>query len=208
MSPGLKNWVRSFLLEFWDVFCEEGVKMPVRGYEMLINMGKHWPVACQQPRCGPPIVKLLDLGFIKPNSGGACKLELCLSKKWLLPVAFGPRKTKENEVHFHSHPGKSIAASQATVKNQHFLWGRQFTLITNCRALMWQMDYKGNNHVICRLYNLKCTGPVQCWRMWTTSLSVGSRHSYWSTLERLLVNCQISICDQTSIHNTTSSRTR
>ena len=76
---------------------------------------------------------------------------MCVSKMRLLPVAFGSRKTKGNEVHFHSHPGESLAASWGTTKNRHFLWGRPFTLITDCRALIWLMDYKGHNHAVRRL---------------------------------------------------------
>jgi hypothetical protein len=87
----------------------------------------------------------------REDAGGECEFEFCMSKMRLLPVAFGSRKTKGNEIHFHSHPGESLAASWGTTKNRHFLWGRMFTLITDCRALMWLMDYKGHNHAVRRL---------------------------------------------------------
>jgi hypothetical protein len=87
----------------------------------------------------------------REDAGGECEFEFCVSKMRLLPVAFGSRKTKGNEVHFHSHPGESLAASWGTTKNRHFLWGRIFTLVTDCRALMWLMDYKGHNHAVRRL---------------------------------------------------------
>jgi hypothetical protein len=87
----------------------------------------------------------------REDAGGECEFELCLSKLRILPVAFdGSRKIKGNEVHFHSHPGESLAATWSTMKNRHFLWGRTFTLITDCKALMWLMDYKGNNHASVR----------------------------------------------------------
>jgi hypothetical protein len=76
----------------------------------------------------------------REDSGGDCEFEFCVSKMSLLPVALGSRMTKGNEVHFHSHPGESLAASWGTTKNRHFLWGRPFTLMTNCRALVWLMD--------------------------------------------------------------------
>jgi hypothetical protein len=86
----------------------------------------------------------------REHAGGNCDFELCVSKMRLLPIAFGSRKTKGNEVHFHSHPGESLAASWGTTKNCHFLWGRPFTLITDCHALVWLMDYKGHNHAVRR----------------------------------------------------------
>jgi hypothetical protein len=87
----------------------------------------------------------------REDKGGECELELCLSKLRLKPIAFGSRKTIGNKKHFHSHPGESLAASWATTKNRHFLWGRPFTLITDCRALIWLMDYKGHHHTVRRL---------------------------------------------------------
>jgi hypothetical protein len=54
-------------------------------------------------------------------------------------------------MHFHSHPGEALAASWSIIKNRHFLWGRPFTLITDCRALIWLMSYKGRNHAVKRL---------------------------------------------------------
>jgi hypothetical protein len=89
MPIDLKNRVCSFVQEFWDVFREEGVKIPVRGYEMVIDTGKHRPVACRQPRYGlhetpimqRAIVKLLDLGFIKPNSTSPWGSRITLAPK-------------------------------------------------------------------------------------------------------------------------------
>jgi hypothetical protein len=82
----------------------------------------------------------------REDMGRDCEFEFCVSKMRLLPVTFGSRNTKGKKVHFHSHPGESLATSWGTTKNRHFLWGRPFTLITNCRALVWRMDSKGHNH--------------------------------------------------------------
>jgi hypothetical protein len=87
----------------------------------------------------------------REGEGDECKFEFCLSKLRLKPIAFESRKTIRNEKHFHSHPGESLAASWATTKNWHFLWGRPFTLITDCRALIWLMNYKGHHHAVGRL---------------------------------------------------------
>ncbi len=53
-------------------------------------------------------------------AGGDCEFEFCVSKHRLLPVSFGSRKTKGNEIHFHSHPGESLAATCSVIKNRHF----------------------------------------------------------------------------------------
>jgi hypothetical protein len=87
----------------------------------------------------------------REDEGGQCEFDL-LSKSELrlLPIAFGSRKTIGNEEHFHSHPGECLAATWGAIKNRHFLWGRPFTLMTDCAAIRWLMTYKGNNHaVIC-----------------------------------------------------------
>jgi hypothetical protein len=68
-----------------------------------------------------------------------------------LPIAFGSRKTIGNEEHFHSHPGECLAATWSAIKNRHFLWGRPFTLMTDCAAINWLMTYKGHNHAVIRL---------------------------------------------------------
>jgi hypothetical protein len=86
------------------------------------------------------------------DAGGDCEFELTQSSNLhLVPCAFGSRKCVGNEVHFHSHPGEALAASWAVTKNRHFLWGRPFTLMTDCRALLWLLDYKGHNRAVKRL---------------------------------------------------------
>jgi hypothetical protein len=87
----------------------------------------------------------------REDEGGPCEFEVVRSKKQLLPVAFGCRKTIGNEEHLHSHPGECLASSWGTEKNRHFLWGRTSLLITDCEALMWLMAYRGFNHAIHRL---------------------------------------------------------
>jgi hypothetical protein len=100
-----------------------------------------------QPDDSPESIAAMN----REDAGGACEFELCVSKMRLLPVAFGSRKTKGNEEHFHSHPGESLAASWGMTKNWHFLWGREFSLMTDYRALIWLMDNKGHNHAVRRL---------------------------------------------------------
>ena len=90
-------------------------------------------------------------------NGGECEFDINKKGLRLLPIAFGSRRTKGNEVHYHSHPGEAIAAAWAILKNRHFLWGREFTLISDCAALQWLMTYDGANHAVKRL-QLEMTG--------------------------------------------------
>jgi hypothetical protein len=42
-EPLKKRRITSFVQEFWDVFCEEGVKSPLHGCELIIDTGDHPP---------------------------------------------------------------------------------------------------------------------------------------------------------------------
>ena len=84
-------------------------------------------------------------------NGGPCKFDMTLKGLRLLPISFGSRRTIGNEQHFHSHPGETLAANWGINKNRHFLWGAEFTLITDCHAMLWIMTYNGSNHAIKRL---------------------------------------------------------
>jgi hypothetical protein len=72
-SSDVHNQVKSFVMEFWDVFREDGVQIPVRGYEMVIDIDKYKPIDVRKSRYGlheAPIMrktinKLFELGFIK-----------------------------------------------------------------------------------------------------------------------------------------------
>jgi len=86
------------------------------------------------------------------DAGGPCQFELTISGNLrLYPIAFGYRKCVGNEIHFHSHPGEATAAAYATSKNRYLLWGRPFTLITDCYALLWILNYQDDNPAVRRL---------------------------------------------------------
>ena len=61
------------------------------------------------------------------------------------------RKCVGTEKHLHSYPGEAVGAVWGITKNRHYLWGRQFTLITDHAALIWLMSYTGQNHAVRRL---------------------------------------------------------
>ena len=86
-------------------------------------------------------------------NGGECEFEATLtnSELRLRPIGFGMRKCTGNEQHLHSHPGEGLSAIYGIGKNRHYLWGKQFTLVTDHRALMWLKNYSGHNHIIKRL---------------------------------------------------------
>ena len=46
------------------------------------------------------------------------------------------RKCVGTEKHLHSYPGEAVGAVWGITKNRHYLWGRQFTLITDNAALI------------------------------------------------------------------------
>jgi hypothetical protein len=58
---------------------------------------------------------------------------------------------------FHLHPGEALAMTWSILKNQQFLWGWTFTLVSDCSTLLWIMSYKGDNHAVVWL-QLELTG--------------------------------------------------
>ena len=64
ISPSLKIRTIQFVKEFWDVFREEGVSIPIQGYEMVIDTGDAKPIAVRQPHYGlhetPIMQKTID----------------------------------------------------------------------------------------------------------------------------------------------------
>jgi hypothetical protein len=102
--------------------------------------------------CQPADDALSLAAMKREDNGSEREFERVKSKLRLHPVAFGGRKTVGNEKHFHLHHGESLAAAWATVKHRHFLWGRTFSLLSDCQAIMcWLMNYKERNHAIKRL---------------------------------------------------------
>ena len=64
LEPSLRKQVIEIIQEYWDVFWNEGVLQPIRGYQFTIDTGDATPVCCRQPRYGafesPIIQKQVD----------------------------------------------------------------------------------------------------------------------------------------------------
>jgi hypothetical protein len=84
-----QNQIIEFVKEFWDVFREEGVKIPIQGYKMVIDTGNHQPVAVAKPHYGmheTPIMQhtidqLLDMGFIVKDTTSPREFKITLAPK-------------------------------------------------------------------------------------------------------------------------------
>jgi hypothetical protein len=72
MTDKIKTQIGNFVKEFWDVFREAGVRIPVSKYELVIDTGDHKPIAVRKPHYGrheAPIMQktidaLLQIGHI------------------------------------------------------------------------------------------------------------------------------------------------
>ena len=52
-SSYLQDNVKEVVTEYWDVFCEDGFRQPIRGFSFLIYTGSHSPIFYKPPRYGP-----------------------------------------------------------------------------------------------------------------------------------------------------------
>jgi hypothetical protein len=85
LSINLRNRVRGFVREHWDVFREDGVTIPVRGF----NTGDFKPITVRKPHYGlhesptmqKTIDKLLDLSFMKHDTTSPWGFRLTLAPK-------------------------------------------------------------------------------------------------------------------------------
>eukprot|EP00957_Ditylum_brightwellii_P032456 2459627-Ditylum_brightwellii.AAC.1 len=47
-----KKVVRHLVIEFWDIFREDGVTTPVKDYKLVIDTRDHQPIAVEKPHYG------------------------------------------------------------------------------------------------------------------------------------------------------------
>ena len=67
--------------------------------------------------------------------GEQCKFDLTKSGPRLHPVAFISRRTSDPEKSYHSYVGEACAGIWAIEKFRPYLFGREFTWLTDCSGL-------------------------------------------------------------------------
>jgi hypothetical protein len=76
--PNLLDIIKATIREFWDVFCEKGIRRPIRGFSFQIDTGASPPVCCPTPRYGPNETKIIE------------KLVAALEANGLIEDDYGP----------------------------------------------------------------------------------------------------------------------
>ena len=55
----IRPLVLAVIHEYWDVFCEEGLRKNIRGFSFRVDTGDCKPVCCRPPRYGPSETKVM-----------------------------------------------------------------------------------------------------------------------------------------------------
>ena len=55
----LQDKVKEVVIDYWDVFFEDGFCRPIQGFSFQIETGKRPPIFCKPPRYGPHESKLM-----------------------------------------------------------------------------------------------------------------------------------------------------
>eukprot|EP00957_Ditylum_brightwellii_P110173 8403739-Ditylum_brightwellii.AAC.1 len=85
--------MQSLVIEFWEIFREDGVTTPVHNYELVIDTGDHQPIAVKKPHYGihevqvmeKSIKGLIDKGHITKN----------VTSPWAVCITFLPKPHQE-----------------------------------------------------------------------------------------------------------------
>ena len=56
----LQPQIKEVLMEYWDVFCEQGLRRPIHGFSFQINTGDAKLVCCKHHRYGPHESKVIE----------------------------------------------------------------------------------------------------------------------------------------------------
>jgi hypothetical protein len=84
--------------------------------------------------------------------GHKCEFDISTkSKLRLYPIGFSGRKCSTSESFLHSFMNEALAVNFGIDKWRIFLWGKEFTVLTDCRALIWLLSYEGTNAAVRRL---------------------------------------------------------
>ena len=55
----LQDKVKEVVTEYWDVFCEGGLRSPIRRFSLQIDTGRHSPICCKTTRYVPRKYKVM-----------------------------------------------------------------------------------------------------------------------------------------------------
>jgi len=85
----IRNRVVDLVKEFWCVFREDGVPIPIKGYEMVIDTGRHPPCKCRNSNYGPHETAIINKqlqsleanGFIEPDTDSPFMSRIVLAPK-------------------------------------------------------------------------------------------------------------------------------
>ena len=83
-------------------------------------------------------------------NGGECIFDMTLSntKLRLLTLGFSSRKCSVAESYLHSFMNEALAVNFGINQWKVFLWGKEFTILTDYRALIWLLSYDGTNSAV------------------------------------------------------------
>ena len=86
-------------------------------------------------------------------AGGKCQFDTTLKETLLrlFPLGFSSRKCSKAESFLHSFMNEALAVNFGINQWKVFLWGKEFTILTDCRALIWLLSYEGTNAAVRRL---------------------------------------------------------
>ena len=56
----LQPQIREVVMEYWDVFCEQGLRRPIHGFSFQIDTGDAKLVCCKHHWYGPHELKVID----------------------------------------------------------------------------------------------------------------------------------------------------
>jgi len=94
LSPTHQLELTNLIKQYWRVFWNEGITMPIKDYECEIDTGNTRPIACRNPTFGPrelpitekAIAKHIELGHVKQIHESA----------WLSKPLLAPKPHQEN----------------------------------------------------------------------------------------------------------------
>ena len=89
----LQAQVTDIIKEYWDVFCEKGLRRPIRGFSFQIDTGNNPPVCCPTPRYGPHEAKIINKLIATLESNGLIEDD---DGRWGAMIVLAAKPGQEN----------------------------------------------------------------------------------------------------------------